>query len=223
MPKDPRRAHARHGTDTISCPLGEVRDISATGMRVFAKRGKLVTPGQTIAIQLKAPNASLSLKARVVWVNGSWHFGLLGREIGFTFDGLTREQVKVLGVVAQFGFLPRTKAARQSFADTMRAAEQGDAGPPDGQSPGGARPQSQASAGDGWSWGSGGARVDVSVVLSDYYQTLGLPHGADRHAIKAAYRELAKSCHPDVAEGADRHQRFVEINRAYHMLMQNVA
>ena len=53
----------------------------------------------------------------------------------------------------------------------------------------------------------------------NYYQILGLSPGADQERIKAAFRGLAKSTHPDVNLGdlaAER--RFKEISRAYRVL-----
>lgn len=53
----------------------------------------------------------------------------------------------------------------------------------------------------------------------DYYATLGLPPRADARAIKAAYRELLKTCHPDVRPNdAEALQRFREIREAYIVL-----
>ena len=53
----------------------------------------------------------------------------------------------------------------------------------------------------------------------DYYQTLGVPKGADEKAIKKAFRKLARKYHPDVNPGdkaADR--KFKEINEANEVL-----
>lgn len=52
----------------------------------------------------------------------------------------------------------------------------------------------------------------------DHYRTLGLTHTADANAIRAAYRKLAKQCHPDVSELPDAHARFVAITEAYEVL-----
>src|SRR3954466_13828724 len=53
----------------------------------------------------------------------------------------------------------------------------------------------------------------------DYYQLLGISRGADDAAIKAAYRKLAKECHPDRHNGCrDQEARFKAINEAYDVL-----
>lgn len=53
----------------------------------------------------------------------------------------------------------------------------------------------------------------------DHYATLGLPPRADARAIKTAYRELLKTCHPDVRpDDAAALKRFREITDAYTVL-----
>ena len=57
------------------------------------------------------------------------------------------------------------------------------------------------------------------MVSDDYYELLGVPRGADDAAIKAAYRRLAKECHPDRHNGCvNQEARFKAINEAYDVL-----
>jgi len=57
------------------------------------------------------------------------------------------------------------------------------------------------------------------MVEQDYYELLGVPRGADEAAIKAAYRRMAKECHPDRHNGCrDQEARFKAINEAYDVL-----
>ena len=57
------------------------------------------------------------------------------------------------------------------------------------------------------------------MVEQDYYELLGVPRGADGAAIKAAYRRLAKECHPDRHNGCTNMEaRFKAINEAYDCL-----
>tara|TARA_R110000868_G_scaffold3200_21_gene21165 strand:- start:1756 stop:2697 length:942 start_codon:yes stop_codon:yes gene_type:complete len=62
------------------------------------------------------------------------------------------------------------------------------------------------------------------------YATLGLKPDADEAAIKAAYRRLAKSLHPDAQTGdtstkkaADTQSRFQEVTAAYNLLKDKTA
>jgi molecular chaperone DnaJ len=57
------------------------------------------------------------------------------------------------------------------------------------------------------------------MVEQDYYDVLGVQRGADDGAIKAAYRRLAKECHPDRHNGCrDQEARFKSISEAYECL-----
>jgi molecular chaperone DnaJ len=57
------------------------------------------------------------------------------------------------------------------------------------------------------------------MVEQDYYELLGVQKGADEAAIKAAYRRLAKECHPDRHNGCrDQEARFKAISEAYEIL-----
>jgi curved DNA-binding protein CbpA len=61
-----------------------------------------------------------------------------------------------------------------------------------------------------------GRLVQRGVDMSHLYGVLGIPRRADTAQVKAAYRALAKICHPDLPSGSD--QRFKEISLAYATL-----
>ena len=57
------------------------------------------------------------------------------------------------------------------------------------------------------------------MAVTDYYDLLGVSKGADDQTIKAAYRRLAKECHPDRKGGCKEHEaKFKAINEAYDVL-----
>jgi curved DNA-binding protein CbpA len=57
------------------------------------------------------------------------------------------------------------------------------------------------------------------IPMKNYYKILGVAPEADARAIKAAYRRLALTCHPDVARTADTRARFAEIQEAATVLL----
>ena len=54
-------------------------------------------------------------------------------------------------------------------------------------------------------------------MIKDYYQLLGIPRNESAAGIRAAYRDLAKQCHPDIS-GEPAAGRFREILEAYQVL-----
>jgi len=59
--------------------------------------------------------------------------------------------------------------------------------------------------------------------MKDPYEVLGVPRGADREKVKAAYRELAKKYHPDQYAGSPladlANEKMQEINEAYDAIL----
>ncbi len=59
--------------------------------------------------------------------------------------------------------------------------------------------------------------------LADCYRVLGLNYGASRTEVKASYRRLARTYHPDV-NTRDRlaQQKFIELTEAYKVLLSAI-
>ena len=55
-------------------------------------------------------------------------------------------------------------------------------------------------------------------TIAEAYRTLGIDPGADEDAVRAAYRERAKSTHPDTESGDE--ETFKRVNRAYERLIE---
>ena len=57
------------------------------------------------------------------------------------------------------------------------------------------------------------------MAKRDYYDVLGIARAASDQEIKAAFRRLAKECHPDRCNGDQTSEtRFKEVNEAYEAL-----
>ncbi|KAB1199456.1 Chaperone protein dnaJ 11, chloroplastic [Morella rubra] len=62
----------------------------------------------------------------------------------------------------------------------------------------------------------------MATACTSLYEILGIPTGATGQEIKAAYRRLARTCHPDVVAATDRKNssagEFIRIHSAYSTL-----
>ncbi len=56
------------------------------------------------------------------------------------------------------------------------------------------------------------------ATQQDFYDVLGVAHGASKEEIKKAYRKLARQYHPDVNKDHGAEDKFKEIQRAYEVL-----
>jgi molecular chaperone DnaJ len=52
----------------------------------------------------------------------------------------------------------------------------------------------------------------------DYYEVLGVERGADKEALKKAFRKLAQKYHPDINKTPEAETVFKEVNEAYQVL-----
>ncbi|MCE9592048.1 MAG: PilZ domain-containing protein [Planctomycetes bacterium] len=83
--------HRRHGRircEMLRCKLGEIADLSASGMRVRRLGRKVADKGDVLHMNLLAFNQSVPVQAKVVWVKKS---GFLRYEFGLEFMELAPE------------------------------------------------------------------------------------------------------------------------------------
>jgi curved DNA-binding protein len=56
------------------------------------------------------------------------------------------------------------------------------------------------------------------MASRDYYEVLGVKRGASADEVKAAYRQRARTYHPDVNKAPDAQKKFTEVQQAYDVL-----
>jgi len=91
-----QRRHGRVVCQDITCSIGDVQDLSASGMRVRT-RYKLPEEGNVFVITLLTPDGPLAILSRVRWIK---RVGLFAREAGLEFFDLGPKSKQVLQAMA---------------------------------------------------------------------------------------------------------------------------
>ena len=179
-----RKAH-RYGGEMVRCTLGDIADLSASGLRVICEGKPPVQIGGVMPVRLKFSDGVLEVRTQVRWCKRR---GLKRYEIGLQFVQLKPGMSKVLAAVACFGM--------------AGAAKHMDGGQPEPD-----KKQDQKKK-----------VVLAEIDLPNYYKVLGLEPDATDAEIKASYRKLAVTHHPDRSDAPDAMQQFEAISEAYHIL-----
>lgn len=104
--RDDRR-HGRLACELLKCSLGEVLDISASGMRVRQKGRVHVTKGEELPIAIQFGATKVPIKVRVAWARSS---GFWSHELGVEFVDITDESRKVITQLSRLSRKTRTIA-----------------------------------------------------------------------------------------------------------------
>jgi len=187
----PRNAQ-RFETNTLSCPIGTVRDVSETGFRLSSRKRLDLKKGEIHEIRVRTESKQLSVKARVQWVRRvCWLPAVY--EAGFQIIDPRPGVGVALRQLGQFGFANKSaKITGESEAASGSTAQQPDAGSPE-------RPQ---------------AYID----FENLYEVLGVDVKSTADEIKRAYRKLAQKHHPDHDPSPDAAEKFDRIAKAYAVL-----
>jgi len=59
------------------------------------------------------------------------------------------------------------------------------------------------------------------MLISEYYNILGLPLNSSLEEIKKAYRKKARIYHPDINQSPDAKDEFIRVTEAYDFLLAN--
>lgn len=184
-----QRESERFGSDLLTCPLGDVYDLSASGIRLRGKGCCKVSVGECLAVTLQAPQGALTLQARVVRIQRQ---GLRTFDIGMQFIGITPGTARALKTLAEFGFV-----SGRSSGSQQPAAESASSPPP---------PQ------------PGAERQAATARIERARKLLQVTENVTASELKAAYRRMAREFHPDVRPGPGADQLFADIAEAYQTL-----
>lgn len=101
--QDPRRHAPRHKADMLSCHLGDVVDISTTGVRIRCASKPPFSEGAVAGITFSFNGGQLPVKVQERWRK---RLGLRGRyEIGMMFVNNPPKLAKAIESLVMFGFL----------------------------------------------------------------------------------------------------------------------
>lgn len=92
------RRHGRIRCEILKCGLGEVMDISASGMRVMRYGRRVVKEGKVLCLTLKALERTLPVTVKVVWVKRQ---GFMRYSFGVEFIDMTPEQAASIASFAR--------------------------------------------------------------------------------------------------------------------------
>ncbi len=95
-----RRRHGRLRCEDTSCCVGQVTDLSASGMRVNRRGRPIMDVGDELQIGIHpdAGEPAITLTARVVWIERK---GFRKHIYGMEFAGLNDDQKRQLGELAR--------------------------------------------------------------------------------------------------------------------------
>lgn len=102
------RRSTRVELDAVSCELGRVLDVSAEGMRVFARGVQVREEGETFDLTVHAPLGHFSVPARVAWTRS---LGPQRVEYGIEFVDLPATSRAQLNLLARGSCLDHDRRA----------------------------------------------------------------------------------------------------------------
>lgn len=81
-----QRRHGRVRTAAVVCTLGEVLDISASGIRIRCAGRPAIRAGQVVSMTIAGPEGPFSVAVRLIWIR---KVGVFRHEVGACFEKLT--------------------------------------------------------------------------------------------------------------------------------------
>jgi hypothetical protein len=189
------RRGERYRATAVRCALGEIVDVSSTGMRVRGTGTPTSNVNDVLHLNVAAEKQRVNCSVRVVWRR---RVGLRGYEMGLEYVNTGRGARAAIVQFARYGFVG-------SSNQDMDAGFEGV--PADSTTESGQRTTEKPAAA-------------TKVEIENLYAILGVKPTASADEIRSAYRAIARQCHPDVATGAEATEKFTLISKAYSVLRE---
>jgi DnaJ-domain-containing protein 1 len=202
------RGAERHDTSSLHVPnLGELLDLSITGMRIKVAGKPKMDVKQVLPLIICNQGQCVKVTAQVVWVRKA---ALTGNEyqVGIRFMDVKPGIAKALDQLARFGCITPSAGMGAAFTPAEAAG---------GSPASGATAAASATTSASTSAPPPAAPL-ITVEVEDLYANLGLAVGASEDQIRKAYHELAMKYHPDRSQEAGAEERFRMIAKTYLVL-----
>jgi DnaJ-domain-containing protein 1 len=195
------RGAERHDTSNLHVPnLGELLDLSVTGMRIKVSGKPKMEVKQVLPLIICNQGQCVKITAQVVWVRKA---ALTGSEyqVGIRFMDVKPGIVKALEQLAKFGCITPSAGmgSTSTPSEPQPAASSASASAAQPSQPPPAAPM-------------------ITVEVEDLYANLGLQVGSSEDEIRKAYRALVMKYHPDHSQEEGAEERFRMIAKTYLVL-----
>ena len=115
--KAARRAE-RHKTNLLTCDLGKVIDVSATGMQIRCDAKPPLKVGQVFQAKLASESQRVTVSGQVVWLK---RCGLKSFAIGVQFLNMKKGTAAVIESLGRFGFVDLDAVAAKKAEQTKQS------------------------------------------------------------------------------------------------------
>jgi hypothetical protein len=117
QPKRPKRQRRgdRFSTELLSTPLGRLKDLSTSGLRIEGTGRTALAAGQVHRVTLESPQGELNFIGRVVWVKRQRK----GFQAGFMLLDVQPHIAAYLTQLGQYGFIPEAPTPAEPEQDGL--------------------------------------------------------------------------------------------------------
>jgi hypothetical protein len=186
-----KRRDQRFAALGLTCVIGEVQDVSLSGLRIRCRGWKMIPKDDVLHLAVATDRQRVQCSVRVVWRRLK---GIGVYEVGLQYVDTSRGARAAIVQMARYGFVGQGQETPQSSPET----------PPPNATSGAA--------------GDTPPACPPLVEVEDLYKILGVSHAASEDDVRRAYRDIARTCHPDVCNTPESQEKFSMASKAYSVL-----